>query len=906
MIAAEKIQPYKLLARCGRGAYGDVYIAEDSIGRRVALKTVEKSAAAREISGLQHYAKISNSGNLIRIFHIAETPDFLYYTMELADDLNPGNKDPEQYIPATLSNIMAQKKRLSPGETLRIATELLRGLQDLHKNQLVHRDIKPENILMINGVAKLSDVGLVRNINHLLSFGGTLGFIPPERLQTNESGQTREDDLYAVGKVLYCLLTGFPPEKYPQLPPDLVNQPGVREWNNLITTACNRNPLSRFRSAEEFSAALVRGRVTTKKKAIQWSLRLRGLLGGLVVAALAFWGFGQIKDYRAAYQAVRQEKEILAEQQKMESVKFTSRILECKDPLKIQLAQWMPKQEIESFFKKIYSLSSQSPEKGEEHRKECIRFLEEIALLAAEKPLPESSGNPLEDMKRSGQARILYHSALGTFLPPEKKAAGLQKVEAWEKRYLRHLWQGSLAPGKKLADVDTPWNVYVYIPPGEFDSGFTKKRESVEYPVWVSEKEILAEDFIFVAGYEPQNASGKNNVPVGFISWNDVLEYCRKRTLRMQNYGMLPPGYIVRPLTDVEWEWCMRGAWMGQYDLKKLTDPNGAGVFKLKECDEYALCTTPEILQPNTVKLMRMSKDYQVQWQKIDHLFFQSFYDKSAFRTAIAPGDMTWFTKHFRWQIQPYVFDTQDRHFELIISTVGAETSRRSSSFCSLLGGSLAVLDTPELRTMAKAYACTNGWPVQVAGEFQQGAWRWPDGRTIPGKLPPPKKNTVTSLVFQHGKFSLFPKDKLPAFICQWTKKEWQERLTRPNRWDNPLVAKRFTIDGRNFVVIAYCTTSGNFQTFIRLLGGKAVTPVPGKFRERLFEELAEFSDPVVIGGHYFFGRWRTMDLTDVGGDEIKPAGAVYSRSPYLHTLAIKEKKFCHTQMGKMFLLEIP
>ena len=74
-----------------------------------------------------------------------------------------------------------------------------------------------------------------------------------------------------------------------------------------------------------------------------------------------------------------------------------------------------------------------------------------------EKPLPESSGNPLEDMKRSGQARILYHSALGTFLPPEKKAAGLQKVEAWEKRYLRHLWQGSLAPGKKLADVDTPF-----------------------------------------------------------------------------------------------------------------------------------------------------------------------------------------------------------------------------------------------------------------------------------------------------------------------------------------------------------------------------------------------------------------------------------------------------------------
>ena len=51
MIPAEKIQPYKLLARCGRGAYGDVYIAEDSIGRRVALKTVEKSAVSKMCRG---------------------------------------------------------------------------------------------------------------------------------------------------------------------------------------------------------------------------------------------------------------------------------------------------------------------------------------------------------------------------------------------------------------------------------------------------------------------------------------------------------------------------------------------------------------------------------------------------------------------------------------------------------------------------------------------------------------------------------------------------------------------------------------------------------------------------------------------------------------------------------------
>ena len=111
------IHSYKLLARCGRGAYGNVYIAQDTVGRRFALKTIEKSAAVdREVAGLQHYVRGSSSENLIHIFHIEETPDFLYYTMELADDLNPGNEDPEHYIPATLDNIMARRKHLMPEE----------------------------------------------------------------------------------------------------------------------------------------------------------------------------------------------------------------------------------------------------------------------------------------------------------------------------------------------------------------------------------------------------------------------------------------------------------------------------------------------------------------------------------------------------------------------------------------------------------------------------------------------------------------------------------------------------------------------------------------------------------------------------------------------------------------------
>ena len=207
-----KIPGCRLIGKCGVGAFGEVWIAEDAAGRRVALKTVEKSAQSdRELAGLRTYARLGENPHLIRIFHAGELPERIFYTMELADPL----EENAPYRPATLANVLKLRGRLCAEATAFLGGELLQGIAALHRAGLIHRDIKPENILYVGDTIKLSDIGLLRSFSHSLSIGGTLGFIPPERLAESSGCRSPEDDLYALGKTLYCVWSGNPPEDSP-------------------------------------------------------------------------------------------------------------------------------------------------------------------------------------------------------------------------------------------------------------------------------------------------------------------------------------------------------------------------------------------------------------------------------------------------------------------------------------------------------------------------------------------------------------------------------------------------------------------------------------------------------------------------------------------------------------------
>ena len=153
----------------GRGAYGEIWLARTVTGAFRAVKVVYRSTFEsertflREFEGMSAFEPISRAhSGFINILHVGRTAEYLYYSMELADDHLDGRKiDIGSYEPRTLKTDLARHKRLSADDSIRLGLSLTEALEALHKHGLTHRDIKPSNIIFRESVPKLADIGLV-------------------------------------------------------------------------------------------------------------------------------------------------------------------------------------------------------------------------------------------------------------------------------------------------------------------------------------------------------------------------------------------------------------------------------------------------------------------------------------------------------------------------------------------------------------------------------------------------------------------------------------------------------------------------------------------------------------------------------------------------------------------------
>lgn len=205
---------YKVLATIGRGAMGQVYLAEDDrLERRVAIKVMHPSRASDPASR-QRFIRESRATAAIEHPHVVTIH-------QVGEHRQGGSEVGLPFIVMqclhgdTLGTYRSKVGRVPLPEALRIAREIAEGLAAAHRRGLVHRDIKPENIIL-EGPArevKIIDFGLVREIGgadssaHVTVEGavvGTPAYMAPERV--SDHPVDARADIFGLGVILYELL----------------------------------------------------------------------------------------------------------------------------------------------------------------------------------------------------------------------------------------------------------------------------------------------------------------------------------------------------------------------------------------------------------------------------------------------------------------------------------------------------------------------------------------------------------------------------------------------------------------------------------------------------------------------------------------------------------------------------
>ena len=207
------IGKYHILELVGEGAMGVVYKARDSVLDRTVAVKVMNDAIARHEELRQRFLREAQAAaslqhpNVVSIYDLGEVDGHLYIAMEFVQG-------------ADLEALIQQGEPLSLQEKLDIVIDVLAGLTFAHKRGIVHRDIKPANIRIAeDGRAKLMDFGVAHlTSSKLTSTGASLGtpvYMSPEQITGGKA--TPATDVFAVGAVLYELLTGQKPFDSPTL-----------------------------------------------------------------------------------------------------------------------------------------------------------------------------------------------------------------------------------------------------------------------------------------------------------------------------------------------------------------------------------------------------------------------------------------------------------------------------------------------------------------------------------------------------------------------------------------------------------------------------------------------------------------------------------------------------------------
>ncbi len=294
---------YRIERELGSGGMATVYLGEDlRHQRRVAVKVLRPDLSAivgadrflheiRVTANLQH-------PHILPLYDSGSADGLLFYVMPFVQG-------------ESLRERLSREKQLPIDEAVRLAREVAGALDYAHRQGVIHRDIKPENIMLQDGTALVTDFGIALAVSQaggkrMTETGLSLGtpyYMSPEQATGDRQIDARSD-IYALGAVLYEMLSGDPPHTgstaqaiiaavVTEEPRDISTRrprlaPHIAE---AVHRALEKLPADRFASAGEFAKALEGGAVTTGRYAAAPSARrarrawatAATLVGGLAI-----------------------------------------------------------------------------------------------------------------------------------------------------------------------------------------------------------------------------------------------------------------------------------------------------------------------------------------------------------------------------------------------------------------------------------------------------------------------------------------------------------------------------------------------------------------------------------------------------------------------------------------------
>jgi len=262
---------YRIEKKLAEGGMGRIFLAKDNISKKkVVIKKLHVLNRNREFEKrFEHESEVLkriNHKNIITIYDYLSWKNDFYMVLEYLDGI-------------TLRDRLEQRDPMSMNEISNIFTQLLDGLETAHKKSIVHRDLKPSNIFLIAregypdkvkildfGIAIFTDTDMNSRLTKTGDLIGTPMYLSPEQI-VGKRNITAQSDIYALGIILYEMISGFPPFKGSNNVElllnnlykvqdevnrsDLINDPLFLKYKDVVDGCLKKSVDDRFRSVNE-------------------------------------------------------------------------------------------------------------------------------------------------------------------------------------------------------------------------------------------------------------------------------------------------------------------------------------------------------------------------------------------------------------------------------------------------------------------------------------------------------------------------------------------------------------------------------------------------------------------------------------------------------------------------------